>query len=215
MESNMGEREYEIIKNSEIIFWDFDGVIKDSVNAKAQAFANLFIDYSVETQNKIINHHIFNAGVSRDEKIKQYIRWTGREPNEEIIKLYTDKYSTEVVRKVIESPWVPGVIDFLRKDVVKKYNILLTATPHHEILLILKLLNIHKFFFQIYGYPTVKELAMAEFIKSTKADSNKCVMIGDSIGDMRAAKSNNISFILRSTKYNSSINSKYRVNNFL
>mgnify|MGYP000382948193 CR=1 FL=1 len=47
-----------LIKNYDIIFWDFDGVIKESLNAKSEAFKLLFQNESIEVQNFIENHHI-------------------------------------------------------------------------------------------------------------------------------------------------------------
>ena len=40
-----------------IIFWDFDGVIKDSVNVKTWAFMNLFDKCNNEIKERIRLHH--------------------------------------------------------------------------------------------------------------------------------------------------------------
>ena len=45
------------IQDSEVIFWDFDGVIKDSVSVKAEAFKILFSEYGREIVQKVVNHH--------------------------------------------------------------------------------------------------------------------------------------------------------------
>ena len=37
----------ELIKNSKSIIWDFDGVIKDSVDLKGEAFKKLFDDQKI------------------------------------------------------------------------------------------------------------------------------------------------------------------------
>ena len=58
-----------IINNYEIIFWDFDGVIKESLNAKSEAFKFLFKEESNEVKNFIENHHKNNGGISRYEKM--------------------------------------------------------------------------------------------------------------------------------------------------
>ena len=47
--------------------FDFDGVIKNSVSVKGEAFADIF-SKSEATKKLIINHHNSNGGVSRFEK---------------------------------------------------------------------------------------------------------------------------------------------------
>ena len=57
----------------DLIFWDFDGVIKDSVGVKGEAFKTLFADYGNKVQEKIYCHHIENGGMSRHQKIPIYL----------------------------------------------------------------------------------------------------------------------------------------------
>lgn len=35
------------------IFWDFDGVIAESVNVKTEAFYNLYLPYGIEIAEKV------------------------------------------------------------------------------------------------------------------------------------------------------------------
>ena len=57
------------IKN---IFFDFDGVIAESVNAKTEAFREMYIEHGTEIANKVVDYHINHGGVSRFEKFKYY-----------------------------------------------------------------------------------------------------------------------------------------------
>ena len=104
-----------LIKNYDIIFWDFDGVIKESLNAKSEAFKLLFQNESIEVQNFIENHHMNNGGVSRYEKMPIYLNYAGKFFNNDIINDYCDKFSSLVTKNVIESNWVNGVFNFLNK----------------------------------------------------------------------------------------------------
>ena len=54
-----------MVKN---IFFDFDGVIADSVNVKTEAFEKIYLPYGKEIAEKVINHHRENGGMSRFEK---------------------------------------------------------------------------------------------------------------------------------------------------
>ena len=51
------------------IIFDFDGVICESVNVKTIAFKKLFADYP-EHQDRIVEYHLVNGGISRYEKLR-------------------------------------------------------------------------------------------------------------------------------------------------
>jgi beta-phosphoglucomutase-like phosphatase (HAD superfamily) len=56
-----------MIKN---IFFDFDGVLAESVNIKTEAFKQMYACNGDEVAGKIARHHVENGGVSRFEKFK-------------------------------------------------------------------------------------------------------------------------------------------------
>ena len=47
------------------IFWDFDGVIADSVNVKTDAFYEMYLPYGKHIADKVRQYHLNNGGVSR------------------------------------------------------------------------------------------------------------------------------------------------------
>ena len=55
------------IKN---IFFDFDGVIAESVSAKTDAFKELYLPYGGKIANEVVQYHIKHGGVSRFEKFR-------------------------------------------------------------------------------------------------------------------------------------------------
>ena len=64
----------EKIINARVVFWDFDGVIKDSVPVKTEAFRKLFLSYGADITDKVVKHHLANGGVSRFKKIPYYFK---------------------------------------------------------------------------------------------------------------------------------------------
>ena len=52
------------IEEKKLIFQDFDGVIKDSVKAKTEAFHELFKNCEDNLVEKIKFHHTQNGGLS-------------------------------------------------------------------------------------------------------------------------------------------------------
>jgi beta-phosphoglucomutase-like phosphatase (HAD superfamily) len=71
--------------NYKIVFWDFDGVIKESVEVKTNAFRDLFQSFGEEVMEKVTMHHINNGGMSRYKKIPIYLSYAGIQPTENII----------------------------------------------------------------------------------------------------------------------------------
>ena len=64
-----------LISNATTIFFDFDGVIKDSVRVKSEAFEKLFSSFGDKASKKVRRHHESNGGMSRFEKIPIYLEW--------------------------------------------------------------------------------------------------------------------------------------------
>lgn len=104
-----------------MVFWDFDGVIKESVSVKTEAFVELFAPYGNDVCNKVRSHHIENAGISRFDKIPLYLKWSGIEPTNIRIDDACSQFNRIVKNKVINSDWVPGVETFLHQNKKKNF----------------------------------------------------------------------------------------------
>ena len=189
------------ITNFKAIFFDFDGVIKDSVEVKSDAFYELFIPFSRKLALKIRKHHEENGGMSRYEKLPLYLEWAGQAADKEKIEEYAAKFSQKVTQRVIDSSWVCGVLDYLQSNHGQQLY-LISATPQKEIEIILEALKIDNQFKKIVGSPTTKDVAISKIMDQYQLESSDCVMIGDAISDYKAAMNNNISFVLRKTPLN-------------
>ena len=104
----------DLIKTAKIIFWDFDGVIKESVSVKSDAFEKLFQPFGTEIAKKVKRHHEKNGGMSRYEKLPIYLDWAGKESSESVVSEYEKEFSDLVINEVINSPWVSGVLEYLK-----------------------------------------------------------------------------------------------------
>jgi len=56
------------------VFFDFDGVLAESVDIKTRAYALLFREEREEVVSEFIDFHLKNDGISRFEKIKYFYR---------------------------------------------------------------------------------------------------------------------------------------------
>ena len=204
----MSQSLIESINSADVIFMDFDGVIKESVEIKSRAFEDLFVDLGPNFIKKIQLHHRDNGGVSRFHKIPLYLSWAQIPNTTENIQNYCNRFSIIVKQKVIESLWVPGAIEFIEKYRNNKVIILVTATPEVEIKEILEKLGIFLYFNKVFGYPVSKQDAIKSSLKSLSLSSKNAIMIGDSSADYDAAINNNISFLLRKTSLNKFLQKK-------
>ena len=201
------------------VFWDFDGVIKESIEAKSNAFKLTFVDSSPETIKKITEHHQKNGGMSRYEKIPLYLEWSKVPNNQENIERYCSKFSKNSRRMVIASPWIEGVLEVISMRYKNGLtNIIITATPQGEMEEIVNILQIDDMFSGIYGSPMSKTNSLKLAISEKKIDYDNSIMIGDAITDYDAAIGNKVKFILRKTEFNSNLQELCKgriINNFI
>ena len=195
------------IEKNKYMFFDFDGVIKDSIQVKSDAFATLFSSFGNEIEQRVREHHEDHGGMSRYDKIPLYLEWAKQEATQAMVKNYCDQFSNLVTQAVIDSPWVHGVQNFLCQHSTEKSFFLLTATPQEEIEEILSALQIMGCFRGVFGAPINKADAMGDIIKRYTIDIEEAIMIGDSKSDYFAAREHGVDFILRKTRHNAELQS--------
>jgi phosphoglycolate phosphatase-like HAD superfamily hydrolase len=211
MKLSMPDRSLEaFVRSKTLIFWDFDGVIKESLDVKSRAFETLFMPYGAEIAERVRNHHESNGGLSRFIKIPLYLSWAGLPTSEVEVERFCARFSELVLQSVIDSPWVGGVRDYLERCHEHQYFVLLTATPKEEIKVIINRLGISSCFREVFGAPTEKSECIAGIIRQRDGARERMLVIGDSENDMKAARDNRIPFLLRRTPYNGSLQAAHR-----
>ena len=205
MEENLDKKLTQVlakINSSRMIFWDFDGVIKESVNIKTAAFEKIFRPYGKKIVTAVKQHHEANGGMSRFEKIPLYLEWVGEDVTEDLVGKFCNLFSATVFQSVIDSPWVPGVHEYIIENYLHKYFVLVTATPQNEIENILLALKIDHCFQGVFGSPTKKEDVVQLVLEKQKMMPSLALVVGDSDTDLFAAKVNSVPFLLRKTPLN-------------
>lgn len=207
-----------LFRNAKLIFWDFDGVIKDSIEVKTQAFINLFQHFGTAVVGRVREHHEANGGMSRFDKLPLYLQWTGEESNQSRVSELCDQFGELVLQGVIDSPWVPGAEDYIRTNPHQQIFVLISATPQDELEQILQALDLQVCFVEIFGAPTPKKDAIRMMLNARGLDPRQCLMIGDARADLEAAQANRLPFLLRRHETNAGIFKDYSgasVNDFL
>uniref|UniRef100_UPI0040480614 HAD family hydrolase n=1 Tax=Polynucleobacter sp. TaxID=2029855 RepID=UPI0040480614 len=202
------------IKPSKLVFWDFDGVIKDSVEVKTQAFERLFQGFHDDLLKRVRIHHEAHGGMSRFDKIPLYMHWAGLPVDSALVGLFLAKFSEIVFQGVVDAPWVPGAKEYLLSNYKDSYFVLLTATPEDEIIGILNQLGISCCFKEIHGSPKIKKNVVFEVLMQQNVKSSEALLIGDSEVDFLAAQVNSVPFLLRRTLLNKELQDKCIGNQF-
>lgn len=184
------------------IIFDFDGVIVESMDIKARAFAYLFKDYP-EHVEKIVEWHMLHGGISRFEKFEHIYKNILHLPYSKELKNKLGKqFKDFVYQKVLKCPFVKGAQEFLNKYYQKFYFFIVSGTPEEEIISIIKERNLNKFFVEVLGAPHNKRFLCSRILNKFSLKPEEVLFIGDSIDDYEAAEKTDIRFIGRVSSEN-------------
>ena len=203
---------YNFIKSKKLIFWDFDGVIKDSNKIKNDSFLTVLnFRNNKQIKNKITNHHSSNLGMSRYKKIPLYLSWTDEIITKEKISFYLEEFSNNSINLVIDCEPIPGAFEMVKFLSLNSLNILVTATPEKDIDKILNKISLKNYFHKIYGAEMEKYAVLKEVLSNSSNKINDFIFIGDSEIDVKAAISNKVTFLLKVGKDNLELAKDYKL----
>jgi len=178
-------------------FFDFDGVIVDSLDIKTEAFGELFSKYGKAISKKVMDYHCNNGGVSRYEKFWYYYKnLLRKEINQRIINKLDKDYSRLVVKNVIAAPYIKGALSFIKKlNKAGKVCFIISGTPQKEIRHILKQRKIDGLFVETAGSPVNKANNLQNLLRKYSVDPGEAIFFGDARSDYEAARDNKVEFI--------------------
>jgi phosphoglycolate phosphatase-like HAD superfamily hydrolase len=200
------------IKN---IFFDFDGVIAESVSAKTDAFREMYAPYGEVIANEVVEYHIKHGGVSRFEKFKYWEKkFFNKDIPEDRMDELAKQFSNLVLNKVIVSDEVPGVNAFIKKYSKELNFWIITGTPTSEIEIIVDKRGLINYFSGIHGSPKNKRYWTEYLLKKHHLKREETLFIGDATTDLDAATFSNLHFALRENEENKEIFKNYEGNRF-
>lgn len=179
------------------LFFDFDGVIVDSVQTKTEAFRLLFSEYPADVIEKVLDHHKQHGGISRVDKIAHaHECFIGTPLSTNDLNKWAQRYSDLVLENVIEADWIPGAREFLQKAGESELKIfVISGTPEQELRYIIEKKGIGDIFHEQLGSPTKKPEHIRFLLDKYGLLSSECVFIGDAFTDYFAAKETGLTFI--------------------
>lgn len=183
--------------NYRAIFFDFDGVILDSVHVKTQAFAAIFSCYGPEIEKAVVDYHLSNGGVSRFKKFEYYYTYLLHKPlDQETMDDLGKQFNRLVLDKVLASPFIPGAGETLNQ--LKEHHIpafVASGTPDEELKLIVEKKDLAEYFLEIHGSPRKKDDIILDIAKRYDYSLSQCLFIGDAMTDYKAAKATGTDFL--------------------
>lgn len=183
--------------NWKAVFFDFDGVILDSVDVKTKAFAAMFRDYGPEIEKAVVDYHLAHGGVSRFEKFKYYYNKLLSKPIDEMeLQRLGKRFNGLVLEKVLAAPFIPGALETLKE--LKEKSIpafVVSGTPDDELKVIVEKRTLTDYFVEVHGSPRTKSEVVKDLLGRYHYNPSECLFVGDAMTDYAVAKEQNMIFL--------------------
>ena len=178
------------------IFWDFDGVILDSMPIRDFGFVKIFEEFDKELVDKLLEYHTLNGGLSRYVKIRYFYNiLLKKDVSDEKVQELADKFSIIMKTELTNKKYlIKETVEFIKLN-YQNYNFhIVSGSDEKELNYLCKELDLTKYFKTIEGSPTPKNDLVKKILEKYKYDPKECILIGDSINDYEAANINGIKF---------------------
>ena len=180
------------------IFFDFDGVLVESMQVKIEAFRSLYAPYGRDIEEKALAHYLANTGIARGIRITECHRaFLGREPSEAEVRALSDRFGELVEDRVVACAWVPGAKEVLERWYRRLPLFVVSATPNAELARILERRGMAHYFAAVHGSPPDKITVIGRLLQEHGWSGDRVLMVGDGPPDHRAAAANGVAFVGR------------------
>jgi len=174
---------------------DFDGVIMDSVEVKAEAMRRIGEPFGPELRDRLLLYHRIEGGINRVEKFRWLYREAyGREIPETELADMVARFADYIGDALLACPFLPGLDDLLRDWHGKVPIYVCSGAMQHELEALLSARGMAGYFQGIRGYPPEKTTLLGDILREARVDPATAVMVGDTATDSRAAEANGALF---------------------
>ena len=185
-----------MLDNFKVILWDFDGVLMNSNAVRDIGFEKVLADYPAEQVTALMKYHKANGGLSRYVKFRYFFEVVRNESvSDEQIQELAKKFPS-IMQEILFDKLllINDSIEFVQQNFSKYKMHIVSGSDGVELRSLCKYLEIDKYFITIEGSPTIKNELVKQLLFKYKYNCESCVLVGDSVNDMEAARVNNISF---------------------
>jgi phosphoglycolate phosphatase-like HAD superfamily hydrolase len=177
------------------IFFDFDGVIMDSMTLKLDAYCECLdgFGFARTDVDRIMRERM---GQSRYRIIVEiYEQLLGKTIPPDLFEtaLATFNRLDEAAREKIQ--FLPGSLEFIRKVHADRFTAVVTGTPEEFILKTTAHHNLDQYFDIVRGSPDMKPDIVAELLRDHSIRTEESIFIGDGKTDQDAADCHGIRFV--------------------
>ena len=180
-----------------VLFLDYDGVIADSMGAKAEALADAFAPYTQDRAG-VADGFRRHAGSGRelifDRIYEDLIGESLDQPTRQrILCVFLDRI--DAINAAIGL--FPGVRNFIEGQAAKRLVAVVTGVPQEEAERQLERLGLATFLASVHGATreTPKHIHMGRFLEARAIAPANALFVGDSQADMREAALAGVPFV--------------------
>ena len=180
------------------VFFDFDGVLVESIDIKEKAFLTLYGDCSSEVQARALAHHKAHEGISRLEKIRFCHReFLGVELDDDAVDSLGRRFSALVEDAVIACPLVAGAGEFLEASGGRMALFVVSGTPDDELKRVIAGRRMMPYFTSVHGSPPYKAPIVEGLLAKHGIAAGRALFVGDAMTDYHAARATGLAFLGR------------------
>lgn len=184
------------LSSFEVILWDFDGVILDSMPVRTLGFSMTLSEYDDKDVQKLIDYHTENGGLSRYHKYRYfYEKILNKEVSDDQIADLAGRFSSIMKRELCnKNLLIEDSLLYISSNFQKHQFHVVSGSDEVELKFLNKELGIAKYFKSINGSPTPKTKIVSNLLAENNWRTDKVCLIGDSKNDFDAAVNNGVSF---------------------
>ena len=178
------------------IFWDFDGVLMDSMPVRDRGFELVLESYPYQEVEQLLVYHRQNGGLSRYVKFRYFFEIIRNEAiTESEVLTLAEKFSLVMKRELLNRELlISDSISFVKENHQNYKMHVVSGSDQNELRYLCQELQLDQYFVSIHGSPTPKKQLVTHLLKEFEYPSENVAFIGDSINDWEAASSSNIDF---------------------
>jgi phosphoglycolate phosphatase len=169
------------------IVLDFDGVILASTEVKSRAFEEIFSRYPDVSQKATAFHHA-HKGVSRNQKFQYLVHDLLGLEDPELINQLSEEFGQIVEDRILGCEFVPGAKVFLNHWHGRLPLYVASTNSPQELGRIICRLGLTRYFDRVLADPGPKAVLLQEILNHTGLVAAEVVFVGDSAGDLEAAR---------------------------
>ena len=170
----------------------------------------LYLLYFTYSYFFVIPYFDFHIESQQEINIDELNTYLSQNLDDFEIKELSNQFSNLVLKKVIDSPYVPGALEYIRKSHEHYKLFISTGTPTSEMIQILDRRNIAQLFTAVYGSPDKKNVHIKKIISKYKYKEDELIFYGDANTDIEAAEEAKIPFVLIENSFNEKLVNSFR-----